>query len=105
MTTRQPRTARSATIAHATSQHLAPRRAPAPPWHRPAPPGPFAATAVLGGLLVGTAAPALAAAPGRMALVGPPPRRPRPPRSVSAGAARAAAAPDRLAVLSVWVEA
>ncbi|WP_406064179.1 SIMPL domain-containing protein [Streptomyces sp. NBC_01077] len=63
----------------------------------------LAATAVLGGLLVGTAAPALAAAPERTA-----PRvaaRAEAPATVTVtGHGRAAAAPD-LAILSVGVEA
>ncbi|MET9538749.1 SIMPL domain-containing protein [Streptomyces sp. NPDC006553] len=62
----------------------------------------LAATAVLGGLLVGTAAPALAAAPGRTA-----PRavRAEAPATVTVtGHGRASAAPD-LAILSVGVEA
>ncbi|MEU4082155.1 hypothetical protein DEJ45_05135 [Streptomyces venezuelae] len=63
----------------------------------------LAATAVLAGLLVGTAAPALAAAPGRTA-----PRavvRAEAPATVTVtGHGRASAAPD-LAILSVGVEA
>ncbi|MFJ5832518.1 SIMPL domain-containing protein [Streptomyces sp. NPDC093089] len=63
----------------------------------------LAATAVLGGLLVGTAGPALAAAPARTAL-----RvaaaEPAPATVTVSGQGRASAAPD-LAILSVGVEA
>ncbi|MET9672213.1 SIMPL domain-containing protein [Streptomyces sp. NPDC006482] len=63
----------------------------------------LAATAVLGGLLVGTAAPALAAAPERTALRTA--AREAAPATVSvSGSGRAASAPD-LAILSVGVEA
>ncbi|MFE5734913.1 SIMPL domain-containing protein [Streptomyces sp. NPDC056528] len=63
----------------------------------------LAATAVLGGLLLGTAAPALAAAPGRTAL--PAAVREAAPATVTvAGHGRASAAPD-LAILSIGVEA
>ncbi|MER6097544.1 SIMPL domain-containing protein [Streptomyces sp. NPDC001728] len=63
----------------------------------------LAATAVLGGLLVGTAAPALAAAPERTALRTA--ARAEAPATVTvAGSGQAAAAPD-LAIVSVAVEA
>ncbi|MGA5195613.1 SIMPL domain-containing protein [Streptomyces exfoliatus] len=63
----------------------------------------LAATALLGGLLAGTAAPALAAAPERVALRGA--VRTEAPATVTvSGNGRAAAAPD-LAILSVGVEA
>ncbi|MET9933084.1 MULTISPECIES: SIMPL domain-containing protein [unclassified Streptomyces] len=63
----------------------------------------LAATAVLGGLLVGTTVPALAAAPGRAAL--PAAVREAEPATVTvAGHGRASAAPD-LAILSIGVEA
>ncbi|WP_053642403.1 MULTISPECIES: SIMPL domain-containing protein [unclassified Streptomyces] len=63
----------------------------------------LAATAVLGGLLAGTAAPALAAAPGRTALSAAAPAAEAATVTV-AGHGRAAAAPD-LAILSIGVEA
>ncbi|MFI8912494.1 SIMPL domain-containing protein [Streptomyces sp. NPDC053513] len=63
----------------------------------------LAATAVLGGLLAGTAAPALAAAPGRTALSAGA-RETAPATVTVTGNGRASAAPD-LAILSVGVEA
>ncbi|MFE1548000.1 SIMPL domain-containing protein [Streptomyces sp. NPDC058718] len=101
MTTRQPRTARltrtartgttarTATTARTTTTVRAARL--------------LAATAVLGGLLAGTAAPALAAAPERAALRTAA-RAPAPATVSVTGTGRAAAAPD-LAILSVGVEA
>ncbi|MFG3042954.1 SIMPL domain-containing protein [Streptomyces sp. NPDC048330] len=62
----------------------------------------LAATAVLGGLLAGTAAPALAAAPARTSA--PAAQEPAPATVTVAGQGRASAAPD-LAILSVGVEA
>lgn len=86
VTTRQPRTAPTAhTATTARTARL------------------LAAIAVLGGLLVGTAAPALAAAPDGTALRTA--ARAAAPATVSvSGTGRAAAAPD-LAILSVGVEA
>ncbi|WP_260605275.1 SIMPL domain-containing protein [Streptomyces sp. WAC01280] len=89
MTTRQHRTARTATTARAPMTRRAARL--------------LAATAVLGGLLAGTAAPALAAAPERAALRTAA-RAPAPATVSVTGTGRAAAAPD-LAILSVGVEA
>ncbi|MFE0648121.1 SIMPL domain-containing protein [Streptomyces sp. NPDC059534] len=63
----------------------------------------LAATAVLGGLLVGTAAPALAAAPARTA-VPVAAQEPAPATVTVTGQGRASSAPD-LAILSVGVEA
>ncbi|MFF7438827.1 SIMPL domain-containing protein [Streptomyces sp. NPDC008122] len=63
----------------------------------------LAATAVLGGLLAGTAAPALAAAPGRTALRAPAGET-APATVTVTGNGRASAAPD-LAILSAGVEA
>ncbi|MFB7591004.1 SIMPL domain-containing protein [Streptomyces sp. NPDC056169] len=89
MTTRQHRTARTATTTRAPVTRRTARL--------------LAATAVLGGLLAGTAAPALAAAPGPAALRTAAPAAA--PATVSVtGTGRASAAPD-LAILSVGVEA
>ncbi|MFF8837248.1 SIMPL domain-containing protein [Streptomyces sp. NPDC015130] len=90
MTTRQPRTGTSTiTTARARTTARAARL--------------LAATAVLGGLLTGTAAPALAAVPERTALRGAA-VEPAPATVTVTGTGRAAAAPD-LAILSVGVEA
>ncbi|MFJ3539055.1 SIMPL domain-containing protein [Streptomyces sp. NPDC090109] len=62
----------------------------------------LAATALLGGLLAGTAAPALAAAPGTAALSAA--SKAEPATVTVAGHGRASAAPD-LAILSIGVEA
>ncbi|MEU3430813.1 SIMPL domain-containing protein [Streptomyces gardneri] len=106
MTTSQPRTACTSTTAHApttarTSTARPSTSARASTTARAA--RLFAATAVLGGLLVGTAGPALAAAPERTALRTT--AQEAAPATVSVtGSGRAAAAPD-LAILSVGVEA
>ncbi|MFE7583627.1 SIMPL domain-containing protein [Streptomyces gardneri] len=106
MTTSQPRTACTSTTAHTpttprTSTARASTTVRASTAGRAA--RLLAATAVLGGLLVGTAGPALAAAPERTALRTT--AQEAAPATVSVtGSGRAAAAPD-LAILSVGVEA
>lgn len=107
VTTRQPRTALTATTAHATATTDTSKTAGTSKTARASTAARagrlLTATVVLGGLLVGTAAPALAAGPERTAL-----RTAvleAAPATVSvSGSGRAAAAPD-LAILSVGVEA
>ncbi|WP_405859432.1 SIMPL domain-containing protein [Streptomyces sp. NBC_00090] len=107
MTTRQPRTARTATTARtAPSVRTSASVCTAPSARTSASVRTarlIAAAAVLGGLLVGTTAPALAAAPERSSLRTA--ARAAAPATVSVtGSGRVAAAPD-LAILSVGVEA
>ncbi|MFC9704518.1 SIMPL domain-containing protein [Streptomyces sp. NPDC056943] len=107
MTTRQPRTARlTRTARTGTTARTATTARPATTFHTTTTVRAarlLAATAVLGGLLAGTAAPALAAAPERAALRTAA-RAPAPATVSVTGTGRAAAAPD-LAILSVGVEA
>lgn len=101
VTTRQPRTARTAITARTATSARTAASARTSASGRTA--RLLAATAVLGGLLVGTAAPALAAAPERSSLRTA--ATAAAPATVAVtGSGRAAAAPD-LAILSVAVEA